>query len=201
MSLLIPPINLKGTFKLKEPLKSIINETSIYTVDKVVSISSLLEDIIDVETLIFTDQGLTTDDYIYCLKNNIPIVTLKSEGAALFDIPGNYFSYVPQITGKMFINKAIMINLGYIPTDLDIGYIVTEVNDYIVSRTGIEASTTIEEISGDLVLSYAESDVFDASRKALITIDNTCRGLLNKAYATVDTYKIKVKTLVEKLNL
>jgi len=94
MDYILPHINLSGTFKLKSPLDTLISEKVIYTVDSIKNITSLIEDDIDVETLVYTSQGLTTTNYLEDLKNKIPIVTLKSEGNALFHIPAIYFSYV-----------------------------------------------------------------------------------------------------------
>ena len=198
-NLIIPPVNLEGTFKLKTPLTSLINENVVYTVDKVVNISALIEDSIDVETIVFKDQGLKSDDYKYCLLNKIPIVTLKSEGNFLVDIPANYFSYVPQITGKIFINRAIIVNLGYIPKELDLDYIKTELNDYVVERTGINAESSLEDISGDLILSYQEADDYEADRTSRIKITSTCRGMLLDAQNTINTYKLKIAALVKKV--
>lgn len=196
---IIPPVNLKGTFKLKPPLTSLINENVVYTVDKVVNISSLLEDSIDVETIIFKDQGLTSDNYKECLLGKIPIVTLKSEGNFLIDIPANYFNYMPQITGNIFINRAFIVNLGYIPKDMDLSYLKIELNDYIIERTGLPTVSTIEDISGDLILSYHETDLFEADRVSRINNKTTCRALLKQANDSINTYKLKVAALVKKV--
>lgn len=198
---IVPPINLTGTFKLKVPLNNLINEKVTYTVDSIKSIPSLLGDMIDVETLVYLEQGLTSEDYNNDLKNDVPIVTLKSEGNALFNIPATYFSYMPQLNGKIFTNKALIINMGYIPDNIDLNFIKDELNDYILSITGITPDISIEEISGKLIVSYEEADTFESERLANITLKETCRYRLQQALDTIDSYKIKIKALVEKFNL
>lgn len=201
MDYLLPPINLKGTFKLKVPLTSIISEKVIYTVDGIKTITSLITDELDVETLIYINQGLTTQNYLDDLKNQIPIVTLKSEGNALFHIPATYFTKVPQIVGVTFINKAMILNLGYIPKDLDLTFLLTELNDYVKATTGITPTSTIEEITGDFIVSYTEANTFETTRQTVISLKETCKGLLLKANATIAEYKVKMAVLVKKFNL
>jgi len=201
MSYITPPINLKGTFKLKAPLNTLINENVIYTVDSIKSISSYLNDNINIETFIYINNGLTSEDYHLALKEKIPIVTIKSEGNALVNIPADYFIYMPQITGKIFRNKAIIINLGYVPVEDDVSYLEEEVNDYIINLTGYECSTTSDALSGDYIVSFSEYDVFESQRIDRQNVKNTCRGLLTTANETIASYKNKVALLIDKINL
>lgn len=200
MNYIIPPIKLKGRFKVKAPLNTIINENIIYTVDSIKTIRGYLDEDIDVETLVYKEQNLTSDEYKQALKEDIPLVTLKTEGNVLYYIPGNYFTYMPQISGKIFKNKAIIINLGYIPIDYNIDFILEDVNDQITSMTGIESSSTIEDISGDLVTSYEDYDLYTSNLEARQNNKNTCRGLLEEARETIKKYKLKINNILNNIN-
>ena len=70
MQPLLPPLGLRGVFKLEQPLDSILNPNLTYTVFGIESINKLLTDGIDVKTIIYVNQGLTIDDYMVDLENN-----------------------------------------------------------------------------------------------------------------------------------
>ena len=195
------PINLEGNFKLKEPLTSLINEKVVYTVDASKSITSLLDEEIDVEKFVYLDQGLTTDDYKYDLLNKIPIITLKSEGNALFHIPARYIDTAPQIVGVTYRNKAVIINLGYMPTDMDINFVLAELNDIITNQIGIIPESSIEDISGDYIASYTEDESYRAELDNNKTSNDTCSLKLSQALQDIETMKQKIAVLVDKRNL
>lgn len=199
MNYIIPPINLVGQFKLKQPLTPLINNNITYTVTNIQTIPNLLSDDIDAEQLIYIDQGLTTEDYNNALVNNIPIITLTTEGDSVFNIPSNYIENIPQVVGKVFINKALLVNLDYLPDDINIDFIKDEVNDLIATLIGITPTSEIEEISGKYIASYEEADVFEAKRLANISNNKTCRSKLKEVNKTLQDYKDKNKILIKKI--
>jgi len=199
MNTITPPVNLKGTFKLKAPLNTLINPNVVYSVSKVSTITSLINDGINVEQFIYKDNGLTTADYIIALEKQISIVTLITEGGSVTDIPADYISYMPQISGKVFINKAFIVNVGYVPSELDISFLVNEFNDLVNTQLGVENEVTIEDISGKLILSNDEYNTYENNRVARISNRDTCRGNLEKALTLLATYKEKMRVLVNKL--
>ena len=199
MDYIVPPINLTGRFKLKAPLDKLINVNVPYKVVKISSIKTLLDELIDVKTLVYKDQGLSTDKYLAALEKNIPIVTLETEGGAQINVPADYISYMPHISGKIFINKAIIINLGYIPKELNVEYILEDLKDYIKNSLGIENQVSLEEISGKRLVSYSDYNAYERKRLANITNKNTCRGNLEKMTNLLKTYKEKLKVLIKKL--
>lgn len=199
MNYILPPINTKGTFKLDEPLTNIINEKIIYSVTEVRTIKSLLKEHIDVKKLIYVDQGLSEDDYINDLTNDIPITTLESEGGVLLYIPSRLFSYVPQVTGITYTNRVVIVNLGYLPSELNLDYLNVEIEDLIKSKTGGDASSKVETISGTLVVNYEEYDVAEAKRIGNINNRKTCRTLLKEAQDSLAEYKFKISSIVARL--
>ena len=199
MDYISPPVNLSGVFKLKTPLENLLNPNVIYKVTKVTSINSLLNDDIDVEKFIFKDHGLTTDDYINALEKQVPIVTLETEGGSIIDVPANYISYMPQISGKIFINKAFIINVGYVPSELDISFLSNELKDLTTTMLGVDNDVSIEEISGKYIVSNKEYTNYEKDRVAKITNKNTCRGNLEKVTTMLNAYKAKLQVLIKKV--
>ena len=201
MQPLLPPLGLRGVFKLEQPLDSILNPNLTYTVFGIESINKLLTDGIDVKTIIYVNQGLTIDDYMVDLENNIPIVTLITEAKQLFYIPSRFIINMPEATGVIYKQKAILINIGYVSDDLDLDYVTTEVVDMVASQTGVKCDGSIETISGEFLLSFEDADVKEADRVKNISNRFTCGHKLSKCYQTLEEYKIKIQKLVEKLNI
>jgi len=198
--LLIPPVNLKGRFTLKEPLNNLLNPNINYKVYAVESINKMLADEVDVKTVIYINQGLTADDYLSNLENSIPIVTLVTEGEKYYYIPVSYITNMPEATGVVYKQKAIVFNLGYIADNIDIDYIAYEVKDIIKSMSGLDTTYSIEDMSGSYLLNYEDADVRESARLANITNKTTCASKLREARALIDVYKIKVQALLNKLN-
>ena len=199
MDYILPPINLVGTFKLKPPLDNLINPKVTYKVINIRTIPALLDEEVDVETLVYLQQGLSNTDYLYGLENKIPIVTLQTEGEAVFEIPSNYFANVPEIHGKIFKNKAIVLNLGYLPDEVDIEFIRAEITDRVTALTGIAANSSSEEISGKYIVEHSEYDTWEATRQSNIMSRETCSGMLETVMTKLEQYKLKVATLVTKI--
>jgi hypothetical protein len=201
MEPLLPPLGLKGTFKLNQPLDSILNPNIVYTVFGIESINKMLTDGIDVKTIIYINQGLSLEDYTVDLENNIPIVTLTTEAKQLFYIPSRFIANMPEATGVIYKQKAILINVGYLKDDLDIEFIKEDVNDLVSSMIGTKCESSIEDLSGGYLLSYEDSDVKEKDRIKNITNKITCNAKLSKCYETLNYYKVKINKLLEKLNI
>ena len=199
MEYIVPPVNLSGVFKLKAPLETLLNPNVVYKVIKISNIPSLVDDGIDVQQFIYLDRSLTSDDYINALTNSVPIVTLSTEGDEVIEVPADYINYMPQITGNIFINKAFIVNVGYIPSELDISFIEAELSDIVKSLLGVDVVVTTEEISGKYVVSNTEYTAYERDRAAKISNNNTCRGNLAKALTLITSYKEKMKALIAKV--
>ena len=201
MNTLVPPINLKGIFKIKAPLDTILNPHIYYTVLAVESIKKLLLDNIDVKAVMYKAQGLSDESYEHDLINDIPITTLKTEAGELFYIPTNLIRNMPEATGVVYKQKAIVLNLGYVNDSVNADFVGTEIKDIVSALTGIDVVSSVEDISGSYVLGYEENDVREASRISKIKSRVTCKAKLLKCNNILETYKVKMAALVERFKV
>ena len=201
MDALLPPLGLKGRFTLKEPLNQLLNPNITYEVYGIEAISKLASDNIDVKTVLYVNQGLTIDDYVLDLENNTPIVTLITEGKQLYYIPSRFIVNMPEATGVVYKQKAIVINIGYVEDKLNVDFVLEEVVDLVNTLTGVKPSGEVETISGDYLLSYEDADVKEADRLKNITNNTTCGSKLKACYKTLEHYKVKIDALIERINL
>jgi len=201
MEPILPPLGLKGTFLLNQPLNALLNPNIVYKVYGVESIHKMLTDGIDVKTVIYINQGLSLEDYMQDLESDVPIVTLITEAKQLYYIPSRFIANMPEATGVIYKQKAILVNVGYIIDTESIDFITEEVNDLVSSLTGTKCESSVEDLSGDYLLSYEDSDVKEKDRIKNITNKITCKSKLSSCYETLSYYKVKINKLLEKLSI
>jgi len=199
MQPLLPPIGLKGTFTLQEPLSAILNPNITYKVFGIESIKKLVKDDIDVKTIIYINQGLTIEDYENDYINDIPIVTLITEAEQLFYIPSRYIVNMPEATGIIYKQRVILVNLGYVRDEMDVEFIAQEVADQVSAYTGLKCTSSVEDVSGDYLLSYEDADIKEKDRLKNVTNNITCTGRLAACQKTLEYYKTKAKLLIDKI--
>jgi len=197
---LVPTINSVGKFKLATPLNTFLNTDITYTVIGNRTISEMVDDGLNVLDHVYKVMSLTEEDYHNDLTNNIIISILKSESNDTFYIPTNKFVAIPDITGKRYVQKTIGVNLGYLPVDLDVEYLIPELTDLIASMLGVTPSATVLETSQITMYSDAEHDSFTATRTSNIANDETCIGKLIKIKAILKAMREKEIILVERLS-
>ena len=199
MNNLVPIINTRGKFKLSTPLDTVLNSDIIYTVIANRSILEMINDGLDILNNVYLIMNLTEDDYNVDLANNVIITVLQSENEDTYYIPSNKFISIPDITGKRYMQKTMAINLGYLPIDLNLDYLLPEVTDLIQSLLGITPNASIIDTSQVTLYTNEEHDLFTAERLATITNNETCVGKLVKIQNILDEMRNKEKILVERL--
>lgn len=197
--MLIPAINSKGIFRVKNPLDNLIRNDIHYTVSAIRNIKEILEDEIDVLLLVYLDQGLTKEQYNSDLENNVPIITLKSPSNEYFYIPGTFILSINDQTGVKYRERVIVINLGQIPANLNLEHIKEDLKDVVTSQVGLESSVEFMDVSQDIIYSEDEHTIFEHRRLAAITTNETCRLKLIKAYDIIEKLNNKVLLLAERL--
>ena len=199
MEALIPPVGLEGTFLLKEPLDTLLNSNIVYKVYAIESIKKQEADGVEVKDIIYDRQGLLEADYEYDLENDIPIVTLITEAEQFFYVPARFIANMPEATGIYYKQKAIVLNVGFIKDDLDIDFVAEEASDLVRTLLGVDVDTAIQELSGNLLISYEENDANEKIRLGNIENKITCRAKLETYKNLLEDYKIKVGALLDKL--
>lgn len=196
---LVPAINTKGKFKLATPLDTYLNNDITYTVIANRTIREMVDDGLDILKNVYLTAGLTEDDYDTDLINNIIITVLKSNGDNTYYIPSTKFISVPDITGVRYVQKTMGINLGYLPTDLDLDFLIPEVVDLLEAILGVTPNATIINTSQVTIYTDEEHDLFNTERINNVSNNETCIGKLTKIENILNEMKNKEKILVDRL--
>jgi len=199
MTNLVPVINSSGKFKLATPLDTYLNTDITYKVIANRSIREMVDDGLNVLNDVYLIVNLTEDDYNTDLTNNIIITVLRSDSGDTYYIPSNKFISIPDITGVRYIQKTMAINLGYLPIDLDLDYLLPEVTDLLQSLLGVTPNASIIDTSQITIYTDKEHDLFNTTRTKNITNNETCISKLIKLQAILDAMRDKEIILVERL--
>jgi len=199
MNYLIPLVGLRGQFKFNKPFDTILNDSAVYKTTAVRTITEMETEDIDVLKVIYLDQNLTADDYEKDLKSDMPIAVLQAEGGGLYYIPVKYFSSLPNITGVIYAGKAMFINLGNVPVNLNLDFIIDDLKDIIKSVSGLNTTIEIEEVTGRFIVPYKEHDKLEKERESNMTNNETCYSRLFKITELYKSAKSKITILLRKL--
>ena len=197
----IPLVGLKGQFKFYPPFNTLLSEVAVYKVSAVRTISELLNDEIDVLNIIYLEQGISKTAYDEDLEHDLAIVVLQSEGGSLFYVPVRFIKTLPNLAGEVYVGKALFINLGNLPVNLNIDYLKSELADIIKSVLGVEATVDIEEITSRFVVSYKKHDLLEEQRRQAITNHGTCYSRLFKLEEVLKNTKEKLSLLLQKITI
>lgn len=198
MNTLTPSIKSLGKFKFALPTNT-LNPDIVYEVMSNRTIRDMVDDGLNVIDDVYLIIGLLETDYYQDLTDNIIITGLKTESGDMFFIPSNKFISIPDVTGKRYIQKTIALNLGFLPVDLDVNYLLPEITDLITSMLGVTPSSSVIKTSQTIVYTDKEHDVFNVGRIAAISNNETCVGKLIKLNNILTEMRNKEIMLVKTL--
>jgi len=199
MNYLIPPINTVGKFKLKPPLDNLLNDKIEYKVISIRSIKEMLEDNIDVYKDIYEKLGLDKTYYDQDLANDGSIVTLLSPEMEYIYIPSSFFLSIPDVTGVIFRKTFIVADLGLIPEDADIDYLIKDISDLITNAYGVLPTMSKKQLESKVLISYDDYDKFEKDRITRVNLKTTCRSMLQMMTYQLLEMKKKIAVLVKKI--
>jgi len=198
MSNIIPPINSKGIFRVKSPLTNYIKQDIQYTITNIRNIRDMVDDGLDVLNIVYLQQGLTKDQYTNDLANNEVIVTFKAPNGSYYYVPSNMILSVPDVSGVIYVEKTIGINLGVLPKNLDIDFIKTDIKNLILDKLGVKADVVIVDTSEEYVYTYTESETMEKQRKGNIKNGLSIVAQYNKLLTSYNELKQRMTQLVNR---
>ena len=121
MTYIIPPINTKGIFIFHPPYADDTNiNKKEYEVIEIRKIKALHDDGLDPLNSIYIKAGLTKEDFIEDLNNDVPIVTLSADGDQYLYIPADRIKETPAIIGHTATERLVTLSLGLVPDDINL---------------------------------------------------------------------------------
>lgn len=147
MTYIVPPINTKGIFIFHPPYAddAAINKKE-YEVIEIRKIKALHDDGLDPLNSIYLKAGLTKENFIQDLNDNVPIITLSADGDQYLYIPASKIKETPAIIGHTATEKLITMSLGLVPDDINLEILYE--NIAIMIKDTISVKPDITELPG-----------------------------------------------------
>lgn len=172
----LPPIGTIGVFTFQEPYNV---DPYINRILKVVSIRSLEEltkDGVDPLNNIYIKFKMTKADYEDDLEESVPIIVFKSKAEALYYVPADRIDGLPKIDGTPYVRKIITLNLGALPTTINLSRLEEALKETSMEFIGIEPTSKITDGSNVELVDKIKHEQFMAA------LNNTPYAKRSKPY-------------------
>lgn len=131
-----PEAGLRGHYKLIAPFTE-MTEGFLMTCKSVTKISAYISEGMNVLEKIYTDNGLTEDDYNKDVANDINIITLWSDGGTIVMFPSRYLLEYPNTNGVAYMVRHLHVVLPAFPYGQDYNQVVLDIRDIVQRRLGV----------------------------------------------------------------
>jgi hypothetical protein len=179
---IVPPLGAKGRFKFVEPFNKEQYQNEELRVSAIRTFKELKDSSIDVYELIYQPVGLTENDLLKDVENNIPIVVLESQAGKYLNIPANKIKSLPDISGIKYQQRMLVANLGLLPLDFNIDTLYKIIKDDVYDVTGIQTEVKDIKSSGIVIIDEIKD------KEYMKLLDN--KRTVNLSYRT-RYYKLK----------
>jgi hypothetical protein len=206
MASYIPFVGTKGRFKFKEPFNQVLKNDNIYKIESLRTFDNLSESGIDVYETVYKKHNLTKEDYNRDLiDGKVVIVELSDEGGKYYNIPSSYILSVPNVTGVLYRNKMLVVDLGFLPDDTNFTELITNTDELVKELLGIKVETNVIDASPTIMVSNQQHKVNEKER--LMTIkseDNVytrlkhCEDKLKQAKKIINNLELAIEQLASK---
>jgi len=139
-----PFVGSEGLFEFKDPFNQYLNQkfgtnisNVILKIEGITSIKDILvNNNVDIYLDIYKPLGISDVQYRYDVANNVPIVTFlykKDDEETLFRVPLSFISKIAGDDSVVYKQTIIQIDLGNLPSNLDIEVMFNDLANYITS--------------------------------------------------------------------
>lgn len=194
----IPTIGTKGKFTFLEPFDSILSSDQEYTVEALRSLSDLTANGEKPYEGIYKTVGISTEDFISDLENDIFIVTFKTTGGENYYIPSNKINSIPITNGVKYQDMLVVANLGAMPVEFNTTLLLSTVAEDIYNTTGIKTDVVIVNNSA---INYKSNDEHSKLTSIRENITTTTKSYKTKYLEAMETINVKNKYINELENM
>lgn len=203
----VPSLGMESYVVFKEPLNYYVrnkyNLNPANTKLKVISVITMKDtirnDLRDPYTDLYLPAAISEVDYKKDLTDNVPVVSFSFRdvrGVERFvRSPLNYIESFSNINNVEYLNKALVVSLGYLPSELDTSLFFSDLKDFIESRLGV--TPEVKEVSvGNIELVDDEThELRETVRKNTVTVHKTLSIQLQESNHRHDQLLQRLRTL------
>jgi len=190
--MIIPTINTQGKFTFTAPFDTLVNSNQIFKVTGVRTLSELYNSEEKPLDTIYKAINLTEQDYLDDIQGNVPIVVFVTDSNEYFYVPADRIISEPDKTGVDYVEKSIIINIGYVPVDLDITTTEAVIKDDVYNTLGITSNTEVMNTSAKMSVDSVGDATFRALLASKKTVDKTYKTRYNELLAQLNAKDVLI---------
>lgn len=192
---LTPPINVQGIYTLSGPWAQDVVPNTPYTCIAVRKFADIIRKGEDPYAIYYSPKGLSPADYQRDSNNGECIVTLRSAGGQFIYVPTFYIVSYPNQSGLAYAVTVLGVNLGAIPTGIDLSVIRQKISDVVHDYFGVTPNIQQAIISEVVNKSASDAAAIEAARQAAIVERQTDYSKLHLAEQTILSQAQKIAQL------
>ena len=194
-SLIIPTIGSRGFYNLKAPFAALMVDTTPYTCQAIRRLGDYIAFNEDPLNNIYLPYGLTETDFQADLDENMYIVSLQSEQGQWLYVPASYLLSYPLQNGVPYQTYMIGVNLGAIPTSMDLTAIQTLISNLVYENLGIKPKMSPVSLSKPILVSSSDSEKIEQARLIRATQKMSDYGRYHQAQVQLQQALEKIQIL------
>jgi len=191
-----PPVKATGFWvtyaPFDVPTDVILRCEAIRTVDDLSFIG------IDAFYIYYYTAGVSQATYESDVAKGMTIVTLTDNDGTSYHVPTTYIASYPGMDGITYDRKLLLLELGPLPSTLDVSYLIDDIKDLIAARVGVDDETSsleIVTIPMEGTLTNEEYVQLETTRRAIIEQHTSLLSKLTSALTTVGSLTNQVNEL------
>jgi hypothetical protein len=169
---IVPSIGVQGVFKLAAPFDTSIIASGSYTVIAVRLLADKIASGDNPFTDIYEPKGVSQEKYQQDTLDGVAIISLQASDGSVILIPNSYVISYPSVGGVPYTVVLLGVNLGAIPDSLDVTLLMSQIQELVLAKMGIEADVAKTVASNTEMIDSATSSNMEIVRISRIT-DNT----------------------------
>jgi len=172
---MLPTIGTTGYFTFAEPYASLINPNQQFTVVSIRTIPELEASGEKPYETIYVPVNESSTTYADDLNNDVAIVTFRTDGGEYFYVPENKILSDTKLTGYKYIEKGVLINLGWLPIDTNLDTLEANIKDVVYDTIGVTPLVTVTDTSSTVYVDKVKHNELSLARANKATVAQSYR--------------------------
>lgn len=164
--LITPPINTSGIYTLYMPFT--VPTDTVYRCDAIRTFKELAKRNIDVFATYYAPFNLAENIYNEDAQLGASIVTLVSVTGEFYYVPNTFIQSYPGSAGVRYDRKILVVELGLMPSTIDLDYFTPIVQDLVKKNVGVENTPSVVIAPFNGTVSHDQHVTLEASRRIAI---------------------------------
>lgn len=194
-----PVPSSKGTFKLRDPLKTYLTDGVIYECVSVQTFGNVISAGRDpYETYyvpLLSESEETRKAYEIHSKDGAHIVTLTDSGGRKYHIPSPYFESFPSVNGIPYTSLLMGLQLGALPDYMDLQQLKDKISDVVMSLIGVDPEPYTVASSPQTLIDPDAHRAIEDARQNKITDTTTDHSKIVELTATIEVLNEQIRVL------